>query len=260
MAPPNLTVDCKDFDPSLSSYGMVISTSCSVDSISQEADYSQFDSICNHGIITRIFKAFDAAGNIGGCAQAVTVNYLQDYYTKFPDDAIVTVCDGTNDYGEPSFFGQDCEEFEVVYSDEIFNVVPDACYKIERTWKITNKCSYDPDKPLIEIPIPNPSPVNNSFTNFPGPVVSACNALSPWGSTIVKINPTDPVPTNYCTFWQDTANGYTYKQIIKVIDNQAPEGTFVVPMCQSKLEHGQQPSTLERNLLVGQSNWDPRPF
>ncbi len=230
-APQNLTINCKDFDPTLASYGTITSTSCAVDSISMEVDYTQFDTACNRGVITRIFKVFDVAGNIGGCAQAVTVNYLQDYYTKFPNDVIVTTCDGTGLYGQPIFFGQDCEDFDVDFTDEVFTVVPDACIKIERTWKITNKCTYDPGKPLIVIPNPSPNPISNHSTNLPGPTVSACNALPPWAPSSIKINPTDPAPTNYCTFWRDSANGYQYRQIIKIIDTQAPTGTFTGPTC-----------------------------
>ncbi len=230
-APQNLVVNCEDFDPTLQSYGDITSESCAVDSVSIAADYSLFDTVCNRGTIVRIFTVFDKAGNSGACAQAVKVDYLQDYFTKFPDDVIVTVCNGTGIYGEPSFFGQNCEAFEVDFTDVLFTVVPDACYKIERTWKVTNKCTYNPNKPLIHIPNPNPSPTTNHITNLPGPIVSACNALPPWSPTIVKINPTDPQPTNYCTFWQDTANGYEYKQIIKVIDTQGPNGTFTTPTC-----------------------------
>jgi hypothetical protein len=250
VAPQNLVVNCDQFDPSLESYGIITSTSCAVDSISMAVDYTQFDTTCNRGTITRIFKVFDAAGNIGGCAQAITVNYLQDYYTRFPNDMIVTVCDGTNDYGQPEFFGQDCEDFKVEFTDQVFTVVPDACFRIERSWKITNKCTYDPDKPLINVPNPNPNPNSNNPMNLPGPIVSACNALSPWAPTIVKINPTDPTSTNYCSFWNSNANGYEYKQIIKIIDGQAATGTFTVPTCAN-----QNWITANNSQLWNESYW-----
>ncbi|MBL7809063.1 MAG: HYR domain-containing protein, partial [Saprospiraceae bacterium] len=70
VAPQNLTVNCEDFDPSLEDYGFITSTSCAVDSIVLEVDYSLFDSVCHRGTITRIFEVFDTQGNIGGCAQA----------------------------------------------------------------------------------------------------------------------------------------------------------------------------------------------
>ncbi|MDO8367877.1 MAG: HYR domain-containing protein [Saprospiraceae bacterium] len=231
MAPQNQVVDCENFDPSLESYGFITSTSCAVDSVALEVDYTQFDTICNRGTIVRIFHVFDQTGNSGACAQAVQVDYSQDYFTKFPDDVIVTVCDTTGIYGEPVLYGQACEEFEVVFTDEVFTVLPDACYKIERTWQITNRCKYDSLAALITVPNPNPNSTTNHPTNLPGPIVSACGTAGLWAPSIVKINPTDPSATNYCTFFDQNANGYKYKQIIKVIDGQAPNGTYVVPNC-----------------------------
>ena len=231
VAPQNLVANCENFDPTLASYGSITSTSCAVDSMATEVDYTQFDTLCNQGTIVRIFHVFDNAGNSGACAQAVKVDYIQDYFTKFPDDKIVTLCDGTGNYGEPGFFGQNCEEFEVDFTDEIFPIVPDACFRIERTWKITNRCKYDSLLPLIVVPNPNPHATSNNPTNLPGPVVSACGISGIWAPSVVRINPTDPAPTNYCTFFSQNTNGYQYKQIIKIIDGQAPTGTYTAPTC-----------------------------
>ncbi len=231
VAPQNLVVNCENFDPTLESYGMLASMSCIVDSMALEVDYTQFDTLCSRGTLTRIFKVFDTAGNMGSCAQAITVDYLQDYFVKFPNDMIVTMCDGTGIYGEPALFGENCEEFDIDFTDEKFTVVPDACFKIERTWKITNRCKYDPLASLIVIPNPNPNAVTNHPDNLPGPTVSACGTSGPWAPTNVKINPTDPNTTNYCTFFNQNTNGYEYKQIIKIIDGQKPSGTYTVPEC-----------------------------
>jgi hypothetical protein len=161
----------------------------------------------------------------------VIVTYEQDYFVKFPNDAIVTVCDGSGVYGEPIFFGEDCELLGVSYEDQVFTVVPDACFKIERTWTIINWCTYNPNSGCIEVPNPNPNPITNAAANLPGPTVSAPGTIAPWASTNVRINPTDPQPTNFSIFWDKNANCYKYKQVIKVIDGQAPTGTFVVPTC-----------------------------
>jgi len=234
IAPANVTVSCADFDPGLESYGAVFNASCLVDSLSVEVDYTNFDTLCVEGNIVRIFKVYDAAGNIGACAQAVTVNYVQEYFVKFPDDVIVSQCSSNGLYGEPVLGNQFCERFQVTYTDELFTVVPDACYKIERTWHITNDCRFDPNQSLITVPNPNPNSINNHPDNLPGPIVSDCNALSPWVSSNVKINPSDPQATNYCVFWSDSANGYKYKQIIKIIDGMVPTGTFVTPSCSNQ--------------------------
>jgi hypothetical protein len=86
-------------------------------------------------------------------------------------------------------------------------------------------------KPLVLIPNPAPQAMPNHADNLVGPTVSACDAVFNWAPTVVKINALDTIATNYCTFWSDTANGYSYKQIIKIVDNIAPTGSFIPPTC-----------------------------
>jgi hypothetical protein len=191
--------------------------------LTHTVSYTQFDTLCNKGTITRTFRAFDCHGQSSQCTQRVVVTYEQDYYVRFPNDVIVTDCDGTGVYGEPTFFGEDCELLGVSYEDEVFTVVPDACLKIERNWKIINWCTYNPNLPCINVPNPNPNAITNHPTNLPGPIVSPIQTVGdPWKSTIVKINPTDALATNYNIFYDPNANCYTYKQIIKIIDNEDP--------------------------------------
>ncbi|HAD15187.1 MAG TPA: hypothetical protein DCF33_22405, partial [Saprospirales bacterium] len=161
-------------------------------------------------------------------------NYKQEYFIKFPNDVVVTVCDGSGTYGEPVFFGEDCELLGVSNQDVVYTVVPDACFKIERNWMIINWCTYNPNLDCIEVPNPNPNAIGNHPSNLPGPVVSACGTLAPWAPTISKITPSDPTATNYCTYYQSDANCYRYKQIIKVVDQQAPTGEYVVPDCDNQ--------------------------
>ncbi|MFN0213507.1 MAG: proprotein convertase P-domain-containing protein [Saprospiraceae bacterium] len=233
ISPANVSVTCEQFDPSLSAYGKAsVIDNCCLDAtinyqgqcgLGHNVNYSNFDTICNEGTIVRNFRANDCYGNTSQCTQRIVVNYEQDYYVRFPNDVLVTNCDGTGIYGEPTFFGEDCELLASSYSDEVFLVVPDACRKIERTWTIINWCTYNPVTPPINVPNPNPNAIVNHPSNLPGPIVSDCNALAPWNATIVKINPTDPAATNYCTFWNANANAYRYTQIIKIIDSKDPE-------------------------------------
>ncbi|MBK8554543.1 MAG: T9SS type A sorting domain-containing protein [Lewinellaceae bacterium] len=223
QSPANVTVSCENFDPSLWAYGFALaSDNCCIDTVTTTTNYSQFDTLCNKGTIVRTFRAFDCGGLSSQCTQRIVVNYEQDYYVKFPNDVIVTECNGSGIYGEPTFFGEDCELLGVSHQDEIFTVVPDACYKIERTWTIINWCTYNPNLPCINVPNPNPNAISNHPSNLPGPTVSALGTPTPWNPTVVKINPTDPQATNYSIFWDANANCYKYKQIIKVIDNEAP--------------------------------------
>ncbi|MBK7939742.1 MAG: HYR domain-containing protein [Lewinellaceae bacterium] len=230
--PLNVTVSCENFDPSLWAYGKPgVYDNCCLDStkvyqgqkgLTHSANYSQFDTTCNKGTITRTFRAYDCKGANTQCTQRIIVNYEQDYYIKFPDDKIVTVCDGSGTYGEPTFYGKDCELMGITYQDQVYTVVPDACFKIERTWKIINWCTYLPQAPCVIVPNPNPNSNQTSSLNLPGPIVSPAGTPAPWAPTSVKILPTDQSPTNYSTFWKADANCYEYKQIIKVIDTNAP--------------------------------------
>ncbi|MEZ4926222.1 MAG: hypothetical protein R3A50_08095 [Saprospiraceae bacterium] len=233
QSPQNFTVTCEQFDPSLWLYGKAdILDNCCLDTnkvylgqqgLTHSVNYSQFDTLCNKGTIVRTFRAFDCNNNSSQCTQRIVVNYEQDYYVRFPNDVIVTVCDGTGNYGEPTFFGEDCELLGVSYEDEVFTVVPDACFKIERHWRIINWCTYDPNGICIDVPNPSPNAIANHASNLPGPIVSPIQTSGdPWKSTIVKIKSTDATSTNYSVYYDPNANCYTYKQIIKVIDTQDP--------------------------------------
>jgi len=225
-APATTTVSCENFDPSLWAYGMATGTdNCCIDTVTATANYSQFDTLCNRGTITRTFRVLDCGGLSQQCTQRVFVNYEQDYFVRFPDDRVLTTCDGTGNFGEPLFFGKDCELLGVSFTDEVFTVVPDACYKIERTWRIINWCAYNANLPVTVVPNPNPNATVNSPANNPGPVVSSSSnanvIAAPWTATRVAVTP-GAAQTDYSTFWSMTTNGYSYKQLIKVIDQQKP--------------------------------------
>jgi len=220
--PSNVTVSCENFDPSLWAYGKAQGAdNCCVDTIIETRNLALFDTLCNRGTITRTFRVVDCAGNTQTCSQRVFVNYEQDYFVRFPNDVVVTVCDGTGNYGEPTFFGKDCEALGVSFTDKINNVVPDACYLIERTWTIVNWCTYNPNGGCTEVPNPQPNPTTLNPANLPGPIVSPAGTPAPWNPTVVAITP-GATPTNYSTFWSANANCYRYRQLIWVIDNQKP--------------------------------------
>ncbi|MBK7936524.1 MAG: T9SS type A sorting domain-containing protein [Lewinellaceae bacterium] len=221
VPPPHVTVNCESFDPTFESYGFVTSAdNCCLDTLLESRQYALFDTICNRGTIVRTFQAYDCAGSLNSCTQRIVVDYIQHYWIKFPDDKIVTACDGSVDFGEPVFEGENCELLGVSFEDVVFTVVTDACYKIERTWNIINWCTYDPDKPCIEVPNPDLA-LERPFI-LPGPIVSPFGTPGGWAPTEVKILPTDAGPTNYSVFWYPNANCYRYKQIIIVEDTKDP--------------------------------------
>ncbi len=231
--PPNTVLSCDQFQQNLSLYGnATLDDNCCLDAskiydgqcgLTHQVNYSNFDTLCSRGTIVRTFRAFDCNGNSSQCTQQIVVNYNQDYFIHFPNDVIVTTCNGTGNYGEPTFFGEDCELLAKSYEDEVFPVVPDACFKIERKWSVINWCTFNPILPPTIVPNPNPNAIVNHPSNLPGPIVSSCGALPPWNATIVKISPTDTAATNYCTFWSNNANRYEYTQHIKIVDTQDPD-------------------------------------
>ncbi len=224
IPPANTTVSCENFDPSLWAYGFATGVdNCCIDTVITNTNYQQFDTVCNKGTITRTFRVVDCGGQSSQCTQRVYVNYEQDYYIRFPHDVILTVCDGSANYGEPQIFGEDCELLGISHEDEIFTVVPDACFKIERTWTIINWCTYDPNSPCTYVPNPNPNATLNHPSNLVGPTVSPSGTPAPWAPTIVKVKPDDPSMTDFSKFWSTNTNCYKYKQIIKIIDTQKPQ-------------------------------------
>jgi len=241
QSPANVTVSCENFDPSLWAYGKAtISDNCCLDTavsyqgqkgLTHSVNIAQFDTLCNKGTITRTFRAFDCHGFSSQCTQRIVVQYEQDYFVRFPNDVIVTNCNGTGNYGEPSFFGEDCELLGVSFTDELYTVVPDACYKIERTWHIINWCTYNPNLPIVTVPNPNPNAIANNPANLPGPIVSAPGSTTPWTSIPIALAP-GQTPHDFTQYYTGNPsagipsiannNGFSYKQIIKVIDNKAP--------------------------------------
>ncbi|MCC6460408.1 MAG: proprotein convertase P-domain-containing protein [Saprospiraceae bacterium] len=231
--PANLTVSCENFDPTLSIYGAPgLQDNCCLDStktylnqsgLSHTPDYTQFDTVCNRGTLVRTFTVYDCQGQTSQCAQKIVVNHNHNFAIKFPDDVLVSVCDSSGLYGKPEFYGQGCASLAVSFHDETLTVVPDACYLIERTWRITNWCDYLPSAACISVPNPTPNAVSNHPDNLSGPIVSPAGFLAPWTATKSKLTPVDPQATDFSSFWNPTVNCYEYKQVIKVSDVQEPK-------------------------------------
>ena len=220
-APPDTVVVCENFDPTLAGYGYA-EISCVVDSVATVLNYQQFDTLCNRGTITRTFRVFDANGTSGQCAQKIVVENTQHYFVRFPDDLVIMQCDTSGNYGNPVFFGAECENMKATFTEKVIFNASDACLRIERSWTVFNGCAYDPGMPLVAVSNPNPNANPLHADNQPGPVVSAAGTMGDWAPTLLKVAPADTMPTNFSTFWSAGANGYTYKQIIRVIDFEAP--------------------------------------
>ncbi len=163
ICPAQVVVACEQLSPNLLDYGLAtVTAGTCLDSILSTADLSQFDTVCSRGTIARRFQVSYCDGSSAECVQNVVVNHTQNFFIKFPDDIYSDFCDGTNDYGMPVVFGDDCEMVVISYNDQIVTPVPDACIIILRDWTIINWCTFNPQMNVDYVPNPRPSPFNQT--------------------------------------------------------------------------------------------------
>ncbi len=106
---------------------------------------------CGVGTITRTWSVVDGNGTAGpSCTQTIDVFHVNDWNIRFPADQELVCEEGEDEldgivYGEPTVFSDDCELIAISAENQTFNVVPDACYKVIRTYTAINWCVYDGD-------------------------------------------------------------------------------------------------------------------
>lgn len=221
--PPSVTVSCANFDPSLGAYGdPVVTDNCCLDTLIYSAGYDNFDTLCNRGTIMRLFLASDCGQRGIICSQRIVVEYQQGFAVRFPDDQIITQCQGAAQAGSPQFWGEACEALAVSFRDDTLSAIADTCYTIVRQWKIVNWCAYDPNQPLTEVPNPHPRSLPGHPDNLRGPTVAPPGAPPQWSATRTPLSPGNPAVFDFGTLWTPGSNGYAYKQIIQVADREKP--------------------------------------
>lgn len=143
---------------------------------------------CPGKSVAREWTASDAFGLSAKCIQQIYFLDNTPWEVEFPMDVTVLDCtdlNDLNDLGTVQHNG-DCEMVGLSYEDRVFTVVPDACYKIERTWTVIDWCKYNKFGNNTKLGIPLPHPKNLKF--------------------------------------RDNGDGYfEYIQTIKVMDNTAPK-------------------------------------
>jgi len=97
---------------------------------------------CLQGTIWREWTVTDPGHNDTlSCQSSVNVEHVSDWVVQFPADVTLECGDSLPPSGEPSVFFENCELVAVSFDDDVFTVVPDACYKIQRTWTVINWCA-----------------------------------------------------------------------------------------------------------------------
>ena len=221
IAPPDTVVSCFGLGAILeNTLGLMLP--CSVDTTVEGLDFSDYDSLCGRGIVVRTFTVTDAFAATSQCVQMITVQGTdRNFAVRFPNDVILSSCASAASpilTGRPLVLNNACSLLDISFQDVVFTVAPDACLKVERIWTVLDLCLLDSTNQPVVVPNPMPNAAANSFANLPGPVVSAPGTLAPWTSSVVKINATDPGPTDYSMFWNDSIAGFIYTQSIKIIE------------------------------------------
>ena len=100
---------------------------------------------CTEGNITRTWTATDPSDNFPAvCSQTIFVEHVSDWVVEFPADVNAECIDGQlPEFGEPEIFFEECELIATSYEDAYFYIVPDACYKVIRTWTVINWCVFN---------------------------------------------------------------------------------------------------------------------
>ena len=108
---------------------------------------------CGRGSMIRTFTV-TTPGLSGSCEQEITLVHVSDFMVEFPKDSTIYCGTLPLEAGEPVIYNADIEHIQVSYTQQQFNTVPDACYKIQRTWKVINTCvtGVEPDQEVTEVP------------------------------------------------------------------------------------------------------------
>ncbi|MEZ4896074.1 MAG: T9SS type A sorting domain-containing protein [Saprospiraceae bacterium] len=156
---------------------------------------------CGVGTLHKTVTATDKCGNSSHDTQTLYVKPRSDFEVVFPAD-VHAYCDADGldlsatpaGAGYPEISDDDCELIGITYSDEKFDIVDGACYKILRTWKVVDWCVYSPD----------------IHHHYPDVIVD---------DRLVASDDRCCVHRNL----KDDGDGYvTYLQVIKVLDHNAP--------------------------------------
>src|SRR6056297_2468649 len=141
------------YDPAIPTYEFLDGFAQDNCTLEVTADYNDQREDCGTGVIVRTFRAVDDFGNASTAFQRITVSQCSPFSEsdiRWPRDRELS-CNENGDYstdpdatGEPEISNNNaCSQIAVRKDDELFEVVPDACFKILRTWTVLDWCQKD---------------------------------------------------------------------------------------------------------------------
>lgn len=106
---------------------------------------------CGRGYIQRVWRAADSNGS-NSCVQYIYIENFHPITSEsiiFPPDFLGLECAlGTDPddleppYDRPVIYEDHCDLVGINYTDVVFTIVEEACFKIFRTWKVIDWCRY----------------------------------------------------------------------------------------------------------------------
>ncbi|MEL6658199.1 MAG: hypothetical protein AAFR36_17195, partial [Bacteroidota bacterium] len=213
-------------------FGMpIVLDNCEAEVVEMEPELS-WDN-CQLGSMTRKFMATDHAGNVsnGIYEQQIEVSYNNSYSIRFPQDITTDCVEGI---GTVEFLGGGCGDFEVSYADVDMSPEGAECLRFERTYTIINHCAYDGVSAPVELMRDEDCDTNEGEEDlwlvvadglaYTDADSDASNAFPPSGANTCSTNPEG--------YWRSLGNtgAWTYKQIIKIMDDTAPAVTYEAPV------------------------------
>ncbi|MBI5917166.1 MAG: T9SS type A sorting domain-containing protein [Bacteroidetes bacterium] len=151
LCPPNVTINCIQDPTNLGLTGQATASAACGTPVITFTDVSNLN-MCDVGTVTRTWKATLGNGNFSTCTQIITSVDITPATVVFPPNYAVTGCvdiaslspgNLSPPYNAPATTS-DCELLATNFTDQVFTVAPPACFKILRTWKVINWCTYVP--------------------------------------------------------------------------------------------------------------------
>ncbi|MCF8246331.1 MAG: T9SS type A sorting domain-containing protein [Saprospiraceae bacterium] len=151
ICPANLTINCTQDPNDLSLTGTATASAACGTPVVTHTDVTNLN-MCNVGSVVRTWKATLGNGNVSTCVQTINLVDNTPANIVFPPDYAVSGCVSLNDlipsnlpapYNAP-VTTSDCELLATNFTDQVFTVSGPACFKIVRTWKVINWCTYVP--------------------------------------------------------------------------------------------------------------------
>ncbi|TAK49445.1 MAG: T9SS type A sorting domain-containing protein [Saprospiraceae bacterium] len=150
--PANITISCtQDYSDTGLTGEPTVTEACDIDTLyyTEVVDLN----LCDIGTVTRTWHTADVNGNAASCSHVITLEDTTPPTITFPPNYAVVGCFSADDlapanlpapYNAP-VITSDCELMATSFTDQIFTVAPPACFKIVRTWKVLNWCTYQPN-------------------------------------------------------------------------------------------------------------------